>query len=132
MCLILSGPLADEHTSPALSPSVDFTALSLLLTYDHCVSHGQSAVPLSSLIFWLKFFISFFSPCFSLLQTRWSIFYMLVSFHIPCPLQLLGCVRVYVFFSAQIREELKLTSISAARLAFISSARVNGERNRKT
>lgn len=47
---------------------------------------------------------------------------MLVSFHIPSLLQLLGvCVYVY-FLSPQIREELKLTSISAARLAFISSA----------
>lgn len=54
------------------------------------------------------------------------------QFSHPQSITAVGCVRACVFFSPQIREELKLTSISAARLAFISSAGVNGERNRKT
>lgn len=54
------------------------------------------------------------------------------QFSHPQSITAVGCVCICVFFSAQIREELKLTSISAARLAFISSAGMNSERNRKT
>lgn len=52
---------------------------------------------------------------------------MVVSSHILSPLHL-SDVYVCVFFFPQIRDELKLTSISAAGLAFISSAVLNGER----
>lgn len=95
---------------------------------------------ISHLLTWLFFFFCFsstlsFSAALLLLS---SLFrpdghnLCVCQFPHPRSITAVGCVLACVFFSSQIREELKLTSISAARLAFISSAGVCVERNRKT
>lgn len=104
---LINSPLTLFHPCPPLliSPSLHF--LPVIIIRVMSVHRHMDAVFLVQALLNLTPDGPFLSGC---------------QFSHPQSITAVGCVRVCVFFSAQIREELKLTSISATRLAFISSA----------